>query len=123
MAVSQINARIAPAIKKAGDAALADVGYTPTRAIRALWEFAGRNRGNEKELRKVLSTLEGKTDEATLNAETERRLHIAAEGPSIVKSALLEMGIEPAQFADETPYDELLEQALFEKLEERGLDR
>lgn len=123
MATTQMNIRISPSVKQAGDAALDKAGYSPTRAIRALWEFAGRNRGNEKELRKMLEVLEGEVDNDSHNAEISRRLQVAGEGPLIIERALSEMGIPVSSYSDETSYDELLEQALYEKMKERGLDR
>lgn len=123
MGMTQINARISASVKLAGDAALNEAGYTPTQAIRALWEYAGRNRGNEKELRRVFDVLEGKNDVGSRGSEVARRLQIAAEGPLIAERALSEMGIDPAVYSDDAADKDLLEQALLDKMRERGLDR
>ncbi|SCH80791.1 addiction module antitoxin%2C RelB/DinJ family [uncultured Collinsella sp.] len=38
MAATQMNIRMDAALKESGNAALARLGYTPSQAVRALWE-------------------------------------------------------------------------------------
>lgn len=40
---AQVNARMQPELKKKGEAALANAGYTPTQAIRRLYAFASEH--------------------------------------------------------------------------------
>ena len=40
---AQVNARVRPELKKSGEAALANAGYTPTKAIRLLYAFASEH--------------------------------------------------------------------------------
>ncbi len=120
MATTQINARISFEAKQRGDRALNEIGYTPTRAIRALWRFAGENLGNGDVLRDLLETLEsvGKTDSAE---DREKRVLLAETGPLIFEQALAELNISPQ--TEEIPYDDLLEQAYIDKMTERGTFR
>lgn len=120
MATAQINARIDASIKADGDRAFAGIGCTPTRAIRALWTFASKNGHDSKKLRHMLEQLENSQAEAEAKTESDERIERAQEGPLIVERALQEMGIvntEPSGLS----YDELREQAYFEKWAEREL--
>lgn len=116
MATAQINARIDADVKAAGDAAFAYAGYTPTQAIRALWEFGARNLHDPKKLRSFLDQLENDRSPGTTMEDIVKEVE---EGPLIYERALREMGIYTMEPCD-TPYEELLEQALAEKMIERG---
>ena len=120
MATAQINARIDADIKERGDRALSSIGYSPTRIIRAVWEFAGRNANDRKTLRAWVDSLENELTVAQRDAEIEAWEKKLAEGPRIIERAYQEMGIEhprPLNMTDE----ELLEEELLEKMMERGL--
>ena len=122
MATAQINARIDANTKALGDRALSNIGYSPTKAIRSLWEFAGENINNLKALRELFDEIEQRSNARKSEAtEWEKKV---AEGPLIIERALREMGIEhydPPDFSDKKVYEELLEEALYEKYAERGL--
>ena len=120
MATAQINARIGASAKVLGDQALESVGYTPTRAIRALWGYAGRNLHDRKALRALLDKLEGSGEGGDNADDACQRMERVQEGPLIFQNALREMGISdfsPCDVSDE----ELLERAHMEKMAERGL--
>lgn len=51
----QMNTRIDRTLKREGDAALAAAGYTPSQAVRAIWELAVKLRKNPEKLRALLS--------------------------------------------------------------------
>ena len=120
MATAQINARIDAGVKARGDQALNSIGYTPTRIIRAVWEFAGRNANDRKALRAWAESLEDEAAKAQRDAELKAWEEKLAEGPRIVERAYREMGIEHPQPLSMTD-EELLEEALMEKMMERGL--
>ena len=117
MATAQINVRINPETKQRGDRALSEIGFTPTRAIRALWRFAGENLGNGNALRTMLETLEN-TGAPNAAEERERRVLLAESGPLIFEQALADLGATPD--IEDVPYDELLEQAYVDKMTKRG---
>lgn len=119
--VAQINARIDGTLKREGDRALAGVGYTPTRAVRALWARARELSDSPEELRRLLDPHAGPAeDEGVLKS----RETAARAGARLFEEALLAQGVtRPAPSAVEQTYAELRERALLERLEERGLAR
>ena len=120
MATAQINVRVNADLKAVGDRALEGAGYSPTRAIRTLWTFAARNVSDLKKLREALETLESGHSEPEECAGSPALTEAMAKGPLIIECALREMGVE--SYAPSTLSDkELLEIALAEKMEERGL--
>ena len=117
MATAQINARIDRAVKLAGDRGLSEAGFTPTRAIRILWEFAGRNLHDRKAIREVLEAMERPA--AARGDEAGERARRAEQAPGIVDAALAEMGVRRPGGPGLSD-DELLEAAYLEKMAERG---
>lgn len=112
----QLNVRMDRSLKEAGDEALAQIGLNPSQAIRALWEKASR-RG--KDLEEVSALLcesdkrqakdEGKADDALLTSWT------------LVEDMLTSYGMTYTS-SDDRPDDKaMLEEALHERLVERGL--
>ena len=121
-AVVQMNVRIDAQLKDAGDRVLEKVGLSPTKAVRSLWErLASFSDAPEKAV-KLLLPSDG-ASEPSIEAERARKLRVAQEGAQIVARSLAELGIDVSSITDETPYDELRERALMERLGERGLDR
>lgn len=51
---TQMNVRIGSSLKREGDAVLAEAGYTPSQAVRAVWELAVRLRNQPGRLREIL---------------------------------------------------------------------
>lgn len=120
MATAQINARIDADVKALGDQALRNIGYSPTRIIRTVWEFAGRNVNDRAALRSWVESLEDEATRAQRIADQEAWERKLAEGPKIIERAYREMGIENPRPLN-ISYKELLEEALVEKMMERGL--
>ena len=120
MTTAQINARIDSNLKESGDRSLASVGYTPTKAIRRLWEFASRNAHDRRKLRALFDELEGGQSQTASADAAQQRMERVKEGPLIFERALQEMGIEDHAMSGLSE-DELLAQAYQEKWEERGL--
>ena len=120
MATTQINVRIDDAVKLAGDQAMSTVGFTPTQAIRALWEFAQRNRHDHRKLATMFDMLTEKDAPHDVPLGAEEREAIIEEGPRIIERALADMGVEtfcPPDFSDK----DFLEDALASDMEEKGL--
>ena len=76
MSVTQMNIRIDSTVKSEGDLALAQAGYTPTQAVRLLWEFARRKLGDIQGLREVLASLE-ETDSQQVSVGYESEVDAA----------------------------------------------
>lgn len=133
-ALSQVNARLDADLKEAGDRALAAAGYTATRAIRALWKRAAELIDDPKAIQELLEPDEVADQEAAsakmvrppLGEEWVRKLQLAEEGAHIYENALLELGIDihdPSFEPDTRSYEELRDEILQERLQERGLDK
>ena len=116
MATAQINTRIDEDAKASGDRILKAVGYTPTRAVRALWGFAARNAGDLGKVRNLLSQMEESSDAGRESAESRSHVDRLSRGPLIIEEALQSMHVAeyaPSDFTDKG----LLEEALMEKYE------
>lgn len=117
-ATTQLNARMTPELKQAGDEALARIGLTPTAAVRALWEKAAK-RG--KDLEEVAQLLAPSAEAAATvaNAKQESPFEPARE---MVREFYRQCGVDPDQVRYSEKSDkELLEEALYERMVERGL--
>lgn len=118
-ATVQLNARMSKSLKESGDEALALIGFTPTQAVRALWEKASR-RG--KDLEEVEALLRGVgKDHARDVPDSDDAL---VESWTIVERTLASFDIDYGSYErpQNMPGDkELLEQALCERMAEKGL--
>ena len=111
----QMNVRMERSLKEEGDAALAEVGLTPSAAVRALWQKLAR-RGEELDAAvRFLSEPAAAIGVAEPDEVLECGSHIVSEG-------LHELGV-PLLYADEieTSDAELLERALLDRYAQRGL--
>lgn len=117
----QINARISRPLKERGDAALERAGYSPSQAIRKLWDFAANNAHNP---RAIQSMFGAEQEAAQVDAEEERarRREVVMKSANIVADAYERLGITPSDWTTNASYEEVREYALLERLRERGLD-
>ena len=119
-ATVQLNARMSKSLKESGDDALALIGYSPTQAVRALWEKAAR-RG--KDLEEVEALLRG-NDASSSSREDSGADDLVRESWLIVERTMASLGVDYNSCIrpDDMPGDEeLLGQALHERMVERGL--
>ena len=107
MGTVQMNTRMDAGLKKQGDAVLAEMGYTPSQAVRALWRFAVNNKDRPQQIHQVLA--DG-SDTATFDA----RLIAIERGRSICQ----ELAGLPAEFAHAS-YKELRD-AMLDASESEG---
>lgn len=117
MALSQMNIRIDDRVRIEGNGALESVGLTPARAVRGLWGFAARNRGNPARIRQALRFLD-EPDGA--DAERIARARAIEEGWSTADEGIAALGVSVGS-AKAIPLAELKEQAYRERWEARGL--
>lgn len=105
-AQGQINVRMNAAVKDAGDKALAEVGLSPSEAVRALWEAVGA-RGETRE--RVLAALGITHVEAAQRERRAKRVvlvnRMAARYASLGEAG----GIDPATLPvmDDEAWDDL----------------
>ncbi len=117
-ATAQINARIDASLKEAGDAALANAGFTPTQAVRALWLYASQHADNPREVRQLLAHEEEQRKKAESEEEKKRKLKLAEEGAHLLKGAYLKMGLAWLLADSSVSYKEMREHAYEEKYDE-----
>ena len=111
-ASTQMNTRIDRELKARGDAVFAQVGRTPSEAVRGLYEFAV---AHEHEPQVVAEVLGGSGDEASRTAERERRLEALEEGEGLYGRACETLGVASRPEAQNLPYEELRERALLDE--------
>ena len=120
---AQLNVRMDAACKKAGDAALASIGYSPSDAVRALWSTAARRGADLQEVKNLIDGHPKKAPPDKLEALEAGRRRVLAyfENAGIaVPEATSESASDeeaPQSMSDKEAYAE----ALLERLEERGL--
>lgn len=118
---AQINARINRTLKERGDAALEHAGYTPSQAIRNLWDFAARNAHDPRAIRILFDTEENE-EERKAEEERARRREEMRKSMNIMVEAYERLGIKPSDWTMNASYEEMRDYALLERLRERGLD-
>lgn len=116
--MTQMNTRIDATLKTRGDEALARAGYTPSQAIRTLWEFAAAHALEPGEIRRILPTA-CPSPEAS---EKRRKLREkVAAGPRIIERFCRERETTLADSPIATMrYKELRDLMYEEKLKEMG---
>ena len=117
-ATVQLNARMNRELKKAGDEALARIGLSPTEAVRALWTKAAKRGADLEEVAELLAPAEAAEEKRKLDADSP-----FAETWEMMDELYRQVGADPRQTRrqDEIDDKELLEEALYERMAERGL--
>ena len=115
MTSGQINVRVAEGLRMQGSLALEEAGWNPSRAVRAVWAFAARHKGNPAELRQTLEKLEGSPQQGS-----SEKTRLIEEGRGIVDKGMAEWGLSVSPTLANLPYHELREAAYDAILEEMG---
>ena len=114
MAAAQMNIRMDSALKASGNAVIAELGYTPSQVVRALWEFATVQGTLPPALKHLLRDSK---DAGTAGCDTPDRV---SEGAALLSSFYQQVGIEEPT-SSPIDYDELRELAASEQREKWGL--
>ena len=115
---AQLNARMDATLKKSGDEALASIGFSPSRAVRALWGTAAK-RGSS--LASVKALLE--SADAEQSSPDDRIASLRAVQDDVLaflKDAEIDIS-SLARSRNEDGDDAALAEALLARMEERGL--
>lgn len=117
-ATVQLNARMSRELKKAGDEALARIGLSPTDAVRALWAKAAKRGADLEEVAELLAPAEVSEKKRKLDTDNP-----FAETREMMDELYRQLGADPRQTRsqDDINDKELLEEALYERMVERGL--
>ena len=117
----QMNTRISRSLKERGDEALERAGYSPSQAVRKLWDFAARHLHNPQAIQNLLDAVD-EGNQAELDEERARKREITIRGANIMAEAYERQGIKPSDWTMNASYEEMRDYALLERLRERGLD-
>ena len=120
-ASAQLNVRMDPLLKAAGDAGLADIGFSPSEAVRALWTLAARRGKDAMQVKKLLATASNTVAEEAVVEEPDVP-DILRRGWNIVPEGMAKLGITLKPRSD-TPesYEDMLYEEYLERMRERGL--
>ena len=121
MSPVQMNVRIDRNLKEAGDAAFAELGYTPTEIVREVWGFACRNRRNRRAVSGLIQSLrdprEVEAEEAARASQLTQADEWLDRGPRIIREHFAKLGVDydAQQHLSLEDYDRLLEESYAEK--------
>lgn len=120
-ATVQMNIRLNKELKDRGDEAFANAGYSPSEAVRDLWSFAARHQESPQAIRQHLGHAEPETA-AEDSAERKRKLDSMHATQQRMTELFGQLSVHPSPSIWNRPYEELREEALLERMRERGLD-
>ena len=109
MAATQMNMRIDSALKATGDLAIREGGSTPSEIVRAVWDYAARNRHRPQAVRNLLDFLDGTKgaeNASTTDGVTDEIEEQVLRGPKLIEGYYLQLGINPASLQP-TSYESL----------------
>ena len=112
----QMNVRMNRDLKKTGDESLALIGLGPSQAVRALWEKASRRGKDLEEIANLLAP--AASDGAAFKLDGDNP---AVRGWAMMDEALRSLGIDADEPWGPVDDDEMLAEALLERMAERGL--
>lgn len=118
MASTQMNVRIDEAVKAGGDAVFERLGYSPTRVIRIVWEYAALHAGNPDAVEELLREAEQAID-PSIEEEGKRLAAGMEQGLEIYQRYLDALGLSALPSSGLSD-EELLEEAYRERARERG---
>ena len=112
----QMNTRIDQSLKQLGDEALLRAGYTPSQAVRKLWQFAVENAQNPRAIRDALEN--SANDSSGHNSDYERKELLLQQAKSLIPEAYKKLHIQPSEFTKNARYEELRDFALLDRFED-----
>ena len=110
---TQMNTRIDASLKEAGDAVLARMGYSPSAAVRGLWQFVVGHQDDVASVREVLEP----DAASSLTDEAARKASAIADLRSLYVQTARELGISGSGVANLPTWDDLREDWYDERLE------
>ena len=108
----QMNVRIDSEVKRAGDEVFGNLGLTSSQVVRAVWEYAASHREAPQMVASALAPMHAQ--ERSLEAEI-------AAASSVCARMRERFGIDAPPRSEDLDYEALREQALYERMEDRGL--
>lgn len=116
---AQVNARMDSDLKRAGDAALAKAGWTPTQAVRALWSFAAKHADDPEKIASAF-TSDGVAESVDVERaeRIKQRRKLAARGPKLMEEAYRSVGMPWPPDSSPLSHEELKEAAFIDRFGE-----
>ena len=117
MPTVQMNTRMDEELKRQGDAVFAERGYTPSQVVRAVWEYAAKNRDIPPFMKDDEDASEAQTSSEAAKAHADDGAGLA------LKVAYEQCGFSPATTPDTAAAEyaswrDLRDQAYDERLRE-----
>ena len=112
----QMNVRIDEKLKAAGDEVFSSIGLTPSQVVRQVWEFAASHREAPEIVAGALQE-----NDIPRTSEKERRVGRIRGASSVCAQLRERFGLKPPDKLEELDYHTLREQAVYERMEKRGL--
>lgn len=109
---TQMNTRIDIALKEAGDAVLARLGYSPSAAVRGFWQFVVDHQDDATSVREVIEPGAA----GVLSDEAARKTSAIAGLRSLYAQTAQELGIPGNGGVDLPSWDDLREDWYHERL-------
>ncbi len=116
----QMNIRIGKTLKERGDRVLSRVGYTPSQAVRALYEFAVQHEAEPETIAAILADGRDKNSDR-LSAYQEARHAALRDIDRLIDEQRALLGASFAPGSDDRSFDELREGAMTAHFKEKGL--
>lgn len=109
---TQMNTRIDASLKEAGDAVLTRLGYSPSAAVRGLWQFVVDHQDDAASVHKVIAP----DAVAVLSDEAARKASAINSLRSLYAQTAQELGIPGNSGVDLPSWDDLREDWYHERL-------
>lgn len=120
MSQTQMNIRIDSSLRSRGNLALENAGVTPSQAVRLLWSFAADHCDDPQIISDELARLRSGSGGDEIDIKMQK-LESLRRATHIVEDFREQLGINTPLVTDDTPYADLRDEILFDRLEERGL--
>lgn len=120
MSATQMNLRIDAQTKERGDAALAQAGYSPTQAVRAIWTFAAAHVHDPQAVKNLLLQAEPESDYERETRKAAKRAVLKRCG-TLCEQLASTVGPSVRQGLENVSDKEVRDGARWARWEERGL--
>ncbi|MEG1253384.1 MAG: hypothetical protein RSD25_00510 [Raoultibacter sp.] len=120
MPATQMNVRIDSHIKERGDAALTEAGYSPSQAVRIIWEFAACHANDSAAVKELLQQAEAQ-HYPDRTARIKARMTALEQAMGLQQGLAKTIGPTPNLLPEIDSERTLRGEALQARWEERGL--
>ena len=123
-ATAQLNARMSQELKSSGDAALAEVGISPTKLVRLVWEKAASGKEGLHQLLDVLQNNDARERELVRADEYSSVEVRSARGEQLFAKGMTRLGLsqEATEYATTiSDWKDLRDEMICDRLAKRGI--